>query len=102
MEKNVYFTETTLSDRFVSPVATDHTQYLHQRKLQLNQQTHLFIVLMGMVLGTVLASFMAYHLNMTVFNGGLLLSFPVLLTYMLRKIYIHTLVHTEDEVFDFN
>ena len=98
MEKNVYFTEATLSDRFVSPVTADHLQ---QRKSQLNQQTHVFIVLMGMVLGAVLASFMAYHLNMTVLNSGLLLSFPVLLTYLLRKIYIHTLAHTEDEVFDF-
>lgn len=100
MEKNLYLTNTTtLSDRLM-PNINLQLQDLQGRKQQLNQQTHLFIVLMGMVLGAVLTLFIAYHLEMNVLNIALLLTFPVLLTYMLRKVYIHTLVHTEHEECD--
>ena len=39
-----------------------------------------------------------YHLNSTGLNAMLLLSLPVILTYLLRKIYIHTLVYAEHDI----
>lgn len=96
MEKNLYITPSRLSDTGM-PTTNLHAQYLQGRKQQLNQQSHVFMIAFGMFIGAILALFVGYHLNMTLFNVAVLLSLPIILTYMLRKIYIHTVVHIEHQ-----
>jgi hypothetical protein len=98
MEKNGYLTENTFPHTFMPTTAhsqqkINSQQEIHGRKLQLNQESH-----MGMVIGAILALFIGYHLNSTGLNAMLLLSLPVILTYLLRKIYIHTLVYAEHDI----
>ena len=103
MEKTGYLAENTFPHTFMPTTAhsqqkINSQQEIHGRKLQLNQESHMFIVCMGMVIGAILALFIGYHLNSTGLNAMLLLSLPVILTYLLRKIYIHTLVYAEHDI----
>nr|WP_322873947.1 FUSC family protein [Acinetobacter sp. CFCC 10889] len=72
------------------------TPQLENIKTKLEQESHLFIICLGMLIGTILSLFIGYHLNTTLMNVFLLLSLPVALTYCLRKIYIHTLIHYQE------
>jgi hypothetical protein len=61
----------------------------------LNQEPHFFIVILGLIIGTILSIFIDYHLSPHLWSYGLLSLLPFTLAYGLRKIYIHTLIHTE-------
>lgn len=69
---------------------------LENIRTKLEQESHIFIICLGMVIGTTLSLFIGYHLNTTLINIFLLMSLPVALTYCLRKIYIHTLIHYQE------
>jgi ABC-type lipoprotein release transport system permease subunit len=62
----------------------------------LNQESHLFIVVLGAVIGTILAIFIAYHLKSNPLIYTLLSVIPFALSYSLRKVYIHTLIHSQE------
>lgn len=52
---------------------------------------------LGAIIGTIFSLFIAYHL--TEINLGiyaLLSIIPLALSYSLRKVYIHTLVHSQE------
>lgn len=66
----------------------------NQIKAKLEQRTHLFIVVLGMLIGSSIALGVGYHLNATPLNFSLLSLIPITLAYTLRKVYIHTLTHT--------
>lgn len=90
---------------------TEHTEYMpcaqEQRSAQqlavmasriaeLDQQPHFFIVVMGTIIGAILALFIGYHLELIVWQVALLASIPWALAYLLRKVYIYTLVNFKD------
>ena len=62
----------------------------------LNQKPHLFIVVLGTVIGAILSTFIAYHLNSNPLIYTLISVIPFALAYSLRKVYIHTLVHSQE------
>ena len=62
----------------------------------LNQKSHLFIVVLGAVIGAILSTFIAYHLNSNPLSYTLISVIPFALAYSLRKVYIHTLVHSQE------
>lgn len=62
----------------------------------LNQKPHLFIVVLGAVIGAILSTFIAYHLNSNPLSYTLISVIPFALAYSLRKVYIHTLVHSQE------
>lgn len=62
----------------------------------LNQKSHLFIVVLGAVIGAILSIFIAYHLNYNPLSYTLISVIPFALAYSLRKVYIHTLVHSQE------
>lgn len=62
----------------------------------LNQKSHLFIVVLGAVIGAILSTFIAYHLNSNPLSYTLIGVIPFALAYSLRKVYIHTLVHSQE------
>jgi hypothetical protein len=70
-----------------------HTSF-NQIKAKLEQRTHLFIVVLGMLIGSSISLGIGYHLYSTLFNYGLLILIPIVFAYTLRKVYIHTLTHT--------
>ena len=76
-----------------------HYQYaeLHKINQMLHQQSHLFIVALGTLIGALIALFIAYHLKTTTANVLLLSWIPFALPYLLREIYIYTLIHIQDD-----
>ena len=62
----------------------------------LNQESHLFIVVLGTVIGAILSIFIVYHLNSNPLSYTLISVVPFSLAYSLRKVYIHTLVHSQE------
>ncbi|WP_281199249.1 hypothetical protein [Acinetobacter johnsonii] len=71
-----------------------HSTSFNQIKAKLEQRTHLFIVVLGMLIGSSIALGIGYHLSSNLLNYTLLSLIPVALAYSLRKVYIHTLTHT--------
>ena len=71
-----------------------HNTSFNEVKDKLEQRTHLFIVVLGMLIGSSIALGIGYHLNSNVLNYALLSFIPIVLAYSLRKVYIHTLTHT--------
>lgn len=61
---------------------------------QLEQESHLFIVVLGTMIGAILALFIGYHLNTGVVQFLLLSILPVFSAYFLRRVYIYTLIHS--------
>ncbi len=90
---------------------TEHTEYnpsvreqrsaqelalIASRTAELNQQPHFFIVVMGTIIGAILALFIGYHIEPIAWQVALLASIPWALAYLLRKVYLYTLVHYQD------
>ena len=71
-------------------------QKLAEIKMALEQESHLFIVILGAVIGSILSIFIAYHLKPNLFEYAMLSAIPFALSYSLRKVYIHTLVHSQE------
>ncbi|WP_216933836.1 MULTISPECIES: FUSC family protein [unclassified Acinetobacter] len=69
-------------------------QRLHQITEELEHQSHLFVVILGTVIGAILALFIGYHINTGIIHFILLSILPVCLAYFLRKVYIYTLTHS--------
>lgn len=93
MNKNAYLSSHRIHYPYSQTVPVITSQNI---KTELEQESHLFIICLGMMIGAILSLFIGYHLNTTWINLFLLMSFPVALTYCLRKIYIHTLIHYQD------
>ena len=64
----------------------------------LNQKPHLFIVVLGAVIGAILSIFIAYHLNSNPLSYTLISVIPFALAYSLRKVYIHTYTGTQPRI----
>lgn len=80
--------------------AVPHTYHLHQTnkiKHLLNNQSHIFIVSLGTILGAIFTLFIGYHLKLTLLNISLLCLIPVALPYLLREVYMYTLLHMRDD-----
>ena len=71
-------------------------QKAEQIKQTLEQESHLFIVMLGAVIGSILSLFIAYHLTPNLLEYSLLGVIPFALAYSLRKVYIHTLIHSQE------
>ena len=69
-------------------------QRLRQITEELEQQSHLFVVILGTVIGAILALFIGYHINTSIMHFILLSILPICLAYLLRKVYIYTLTHS--------
>lgn len=61
---------------------------------QLEHESHLFIVVLGTVIGAILALFIGYHINTGIVQFLLLSILPVFCAYLLRRVYIYTLTHS--------
>ncbi len=61
---------------------------------QLEQESHLFIVVLGTIIGAILALFIGYHLNTGPVQFMLLSILPVFSAYFLRRVYIYTVTHS--------
>lgn len=61
---------------------------------QLEHESHLFIVVLGTVIGAILALFIGYHINTGIVQFLLLSILPVFSAYLLCRVYIYTLTHS--------
>ena len=77
-------------------ISEKNHQKLEEIKMVLEQKSHLFIVILGAVIGSILSIFIAYHLKPNLFEYAMLSAIPFALSYSLRKVYIHTLVHSQE------
>ncbi len=77
-------------------VREKNLQKAEQIKYALEQESHLFIVIMGAVIGSIFSIFIAYHLTPNFIEYALLSMIPFALAYSLRKVYIHTLIHSQE------
>lgn len=71
------------------------SQRIAQAAYSLEQQSHIFIVLLGTVIGAIFALFIAYHLKNDPMNYVFLAIIPIALAYMLRRVHIYTLTHSQ-------
>lgn len=69
-------------------------QRLKQINCELESESHLFIVILGTIIGAVLALFVGYHLNNSAVHFLLMITLPIYFAYMLRRVYIYTLIRT--------
>ncbi|MDN5512605.1 FUSC family protein [Acinetobacter sp.] len=69
---------------------------IEQQKQILEHESHLFIVVLGAMIGSILSIFIAYHLTPNFIEYALLSAIPFALAYSLRKVYIHTLIHSQE------
>lgn len=69
-------------------------QRMTQGMEQLEHESHLFIVVLGTLIGATIALFIGYHINPSVFHSLLLSIFPIIIAYLLRRVYIYTLIHS--------
>ena len=76
------------------PQANLKLQRLNQITFELEHESHLLIVFLGTVIGAVLALFVGYHLNSSPIHFLLLITLPIGLAYLLRRVYIYTLIQT--------
>ncbi|WP_374663382.1 hypothetical protein [Acinetobacter sp.] len=74
-----------------SPICSDRAE-----SSQLHQQSHVFIVSLGAILGVLISLSIGYHLRTTAINMMLLSLIPLALSYVLREVYIYTLTHMQD------
>lgn len=58
----------------------------------LEQKSHLFIVFLGALIGGILSLFISYQLNTTTLFFVFLSIFPICFAYILRKVYINTIL----------
>lgn len=72
------------------------TAHFHHRHIMLNQESHIAIVLLGCLLGTIIAIAIGMSVKPTAFNCILLAGIPVAMSYVLRQVYIYTLIHFKD------
>ena len=61
-------------------------------KNTLEQKSHLFIVFLGALIGGILSIFIAYQLNTTSMFFVFLSILPIGFSYILRKVYINTIL----------
>lgn len=79
------------------PQYSQKTHRLAEAKISIKQQPHVFILLLGLMIGSVFALFIAYHIPANAMSYGLLFFIPMLLAYLLRRVYIHTLIQNLED-----
>lgn len=62
----------------------------------LNQQPHFLVLLLGLVTGSTIALAIGFTLKANLAISLLLSLIPIALCYLLRKVYIYTLLHYQD------
>lgn len=62
----------------------------------LNQQPHFLVLLLGLVTGSTIALAIGFTLKADLATSLLLSLIPIALCYLLRKVYIYTLLHYQD------
>ncbi|SPL72594.1 hypothetical protein [Acinetobacter stercoris] len=68
----------------------------HQLEQELNRQSHIFIVVLGTVIGACISLAIGYATHASLIVFLLLMLLPIAISYLLRKVYIHTLLHFQD------
>lgn len=78
-------------------MTSPHSLYTYSTRSQtrLDQQSHLLVVILGTLIGAVFALFIGYHLNSS-WENLWLVSLPLGMSYLLRKVYIYTLLHYQE------
>lgn len=61
----------------------------------LEQKSHAFIVFLGALIGGVFSLFVAYHVDIYFLNYIFFTILPIGFAYLLRKIYINTIIKIE-------
>ena len=70
-------------------------QQYEEQKYSLENESHKFIVFLGALIGGIFSLFIGYSLNLN-FSQYLFLSIlPIGLAYILRKVYINTIIKTQ-------
>ncbi len=101
MPKRLYLRSNHTQFHSEQPITPTH-HYIDQpfivekTQSQLNQQSHIFVVLLGAVLGGIIALAMGYSMEASLVHYLTLAFIPVLASFVLRKVYIYTLIHYKD------
>lgn len=70
---------------------------LAEAKFELNQRPHFFMIILGLVIGSILSVFIGYHIQPQLMSYIFLSFIPLLMAYGLRKVYIHTSIENLDK-----
>ncbi|NHB58344.1 hypothetical protein G9F32_09985 [Acinetobacter sp. 194] len=62
----------------------------------LNAESHIFIVVLGALIGAAIAFAIGYSISANWLEYGLLMLIPLVITYFLRKVYIYTLLNFKE------
>ncbi|AMW78216.1 hypothetical protein AMD27_04445 [Acinetobacter sp. TGL-Y2] len=76
--------------------STNQPLIVEKTQTQLNQQSHIFVVFLGAILGAFIALAIGYSIEVSLLHYSTLSLIPVLTSFVLRKVYIHTLIHFRD------
>ncbi|WP_296277678.1 hypothetical protein [uncultured Acinetobacter sp.] len=67
-----------------------------QLEKSLNQQPHFLILILGLVTGSTIAMAIGYGLKAHFALSLFLIIIPIALCYLLRKVYIYTVLHFQE------
>ena len=62
----------------------------------LNAESHIFVVTLGVLIGSAIAIAIGYTLSVQWLGYSILLLIPLLMAYCLRRVYIYTLLNFKD------
>lgn len=71
--------------------SSETKQHKHLQSDDLEHQSHLFIVLVGAIIGAIITMAVSLHLNITPISYAVFFIIPLAFSFILRKVYIHTL-----------
>ena len=100
MDEHVYKHST--SSKALAPTPQSLSVYQHDafefRNIRqvLNAESHIFIVLLGAILGGIIALAIGYSIEASALHYCMLSLIPVVTSYILRHVYIYTLIHFQE------
>lgn len=62
----------------------------------LNAESHIFIVVLGALIGSAIAFAIGYTISANWLEYGLLILIPLIIAYCLRRVYIYTLLNFKE------
>ena len=100
MNKPAYIPNTSASLLDQSAIAEPEPESLKNSfgsiRQHLNTQSHIFIVLLGMLLGSTIALAIGHSIAPTLIHFLFLGMIPITMSYILRQVYIYTLIHYQE------
>lgn len=88
--------KSTAQDKYSLKHLTKQRNTANLNTAKLHQQSHIFIVTLGAIIGGIIAIAIGYSAKASTLNYFMLSLIPLSMSLILSKVYIHTVIHYKD------